>query len=100
MDLWFGLTRLATGANILLLVGLTYVWVRNYTRLKSRLTTGLVAFGGLMLAENVYALYLFALDPTTRSWFGDIPTLYRRAFMILALLQLGALLALAWVTWE
>lgn len=100
MGLWFDVTRVATVVSLALLVGLVYVWVQNYRRLHTRFTVGFLAFGGFLLAANGYAVYLYMVDPTTSRWFLEIPTRYNLAFMVLAVLQLGALSALAWVTLE
>lgn len=98
MSLWMDLTRLATALNVLVLLGLSAVWARNYARVRTRFTIGFLTFGGLLLAENAFALYLFAFDPTTSAWFADILPLYQRSLMILAVLQLAALAVLSWIT--
>lgn len=98
MSLWLDVTRLATALNVLLLVGLSLVWARNYSRVRTRFTMGFLAFGGLLLAENAFALYLFAIDPTTSAWFAEIPPLYNRSLMVLAVLQFAALAVLSWIT--
>lgn len=100
MSIWLDVTRIATVANVGLLAGLSYVWVRNYLHLKTKFTVGFVLFGVFLLAHNGVALYLFALNPTTSNWFVDIPAFYNLAFMVLALLQFAALAVLAWVTME
>jgi len=69
------LNYIATGLSILtiaLLVVLTVVWIRNYQEFGSQLTLGLIAFGVVLLIENLVAVYfslftmgmLFAADPT------------------------------------
>jgi NADH:ubiquinone oxidoreductase subunit 3 (subunit A) len=100
MGIWFGVTRTATIINIALLLGLGYVWVRNHLRLRTKFTVGFLAFGGFLLANNGFAIYIYALNPTTSDWFATIPERYNIVFMILALFQLGALLALSWITFE
>lgn len=100
MSIWLDVTRIATVANLALLAGLSYVWLRNYLHLKTKFTIGFVLFGGFLVAHNGVALYLFALNPTTSNWFVDIPEFYNLAFMVLALLQFAALAVLAWVTME
>lgn len=100
MSIWFDVTRIATVLNLCLLAGMSYIWVRNYLRIRTKFGLGFLAFGGFMLAENGFALYLYVLDPTTSSWFAGIPVRYNVAFMLLALFQLCALSALAWITLE
>lgn len=98
MSAWMTAARVATAVNVLLLVALSAIWIRNYRRVQSRFTMGFLTFGGLLLAENAFALYLYAIDPTTSAWFADIPELYTRSLMVLALLQLAALAVLSWIT--
>lgn len=45
--------------NSVLLVGLCVVWVRNYRVFRSNLTLGLLAFAGVLLAENLVAVVFF-----------------------------------------
>lgn len=100
MSLWFDVTRIATVLNIVLLLGLSYVWVRNYFRLRTKFTVGFLAFGTFLLADNAFAFYIYVLNPSTSGWFAGIPERYNVIIMLLALFQFGALLALAWVTFE
>lgn len=48
-----------TVVNVVLLVVLTAVWLRNYRRFRTPLVLGLVAFGVVLLVENVLAVYYF-----------------------------------------
>lgn len=58
--------------TIILLVVLTAVWIKNYREFGSQLILGLIAFGVVLLIENLVAVYfslftmgmLFAADPT------------------------------------
>jgi hypothetical protein len=59
-----------SGLNVLLLLVVTGVWLRNYRTFESPLTLGLVAFGATLLLENAVAIYfffsssaLYAMDP-------------------------------------
>jgi hypothetical protein len=45
--------------NSVLLVVLTAVWVRNYRQFRSRMVLGLVAFGVVLLVENLVGIYFF-----------------------------------------
>lgn len=100
MALWFSVTRLVTGLNLAVLVALSYVWLRNYRTLRTRFTLGFLVFGGFLLLQNGYALYIYAVDPTTSEWFANIPSRYNVVIMLLTVLQFGALGALAWLTLE
>jgi hypothetical protein len=100
MALWFTVTRLATVLNVVLLLGLVYVWVRNFRQVRTRFTVGLLAFGGFLLAQNAFALYIYVVNAKTSGWFAEIPELYNMSIMVLTVLQFAALAALAWVTLE
>ncbi|MFC7079565.1 hypothetical protein [Halorussus caseinilyticus] len=80
--------------NILLLGLLTTVWVRNYRKFRTSLLLGLVAFGSVMLAENVVALYFFF---SMKMLYSGDPTV-QRAVLVLRGLQFVAVAFLTWVT--
>ncbi|SHH67372.1 hypothetical protein [Halobaculum gomorrense] len=98
MSLWLQVTWLAAALNIVLLVGLSYVWGRNYTRFRSKHTLGLAAFGTILLAENALALYIFYFHPVLSGWIAESAPIAHTAVGALRLLELGALAFLAWVT--
>ncbi len=92
------LNYIATGLSLLtiaLLVVLTVVWIRNYQEFGSQLTLGLIAFGVVLLIENLVAVYfslftmgmLFAADPTVE-----------RVVVIMQALQFIAVAFLTYVT--
>lgn len=98
MTVWFDVTRVVTALNLVVVLSLSAVWVRNYRRYRSRYLLGFLAFGGFLLVQNAYALNLYVLDPTTSGWFADIPPRYNFAIAVLTLLEFAALAALAWVS--
>lgn len=100
MGLWFDVTRVAAGLNIVLLVGLGSVWARNFRRFRSKHTMGLLVFAGLMLVENGLAFYYFTMDPALSAWYPTTPGRSQLAMMLLRVLTTGALLFLVWVTWD
>ena len=83
-----------SGVNILLLAGLTAVWVRNYRTFRTPLILGLIAFGSVMLLENATAIYFFF---STKMLYSGDPTV-QTAVAVLRGMQLVALVFLAWVT--
>ena len=100
MGLWFEVTRLAAGFNVVVLAGLGLVWLRNYRQFHSKHTLGLLVFGLLMLAENALALYIYTVHPMA-PWFATaVPERPAIAMMALRLVTSGALAFLAWVTWD
>jgi hypothetical protein len=95
MGMWFEVARGATAVNVVILLVLALVWVRNYRRFRSKHALGLLVFAVLMLAENGMALYFFTVDPMLRM-VGERQV----AQTILRLLMTAALVFLAWVTWD
>lgn len=101
VGLWPTVARISAVVNVLLLLGLGYVWARNYLQFRSKHTLGLFVFSLLLLAENACALYYYLLDPTLSAWFAaEVPGIAWRAMMLLHVLETVALLFLAWVTWD
>ncbi|WP_227377317.1 hypothetical protein [Haladaptatus halobius] len=83
-----------TGVNVLFLLALTGVWIRNYALFKSRLVLGLLAFAVVMLAENAVALYFFL---TMKGFYGMTPRV-QQAVLVLRTLEFVALAFLTYVT--
>lgn len=101
MSIWIDIARLSAAINVILLLGLGYVWVRNYLQFRSKHTLGLAVFAMLLLAENALALYYYLVDPTLSAWFAtEVPAIAWRAMMFLHVLETLALLFLVWVTWD
>lgn len=100
MSLWLDVARVAAGLNVVLLVGLSYVWGRNYRQLRSKHALGLLIFAGLLLAQNLLWLYLYNGNAELRGWLYMGAPLARQAVMGLCVLETGALSFLAWITWD
>lgn len=83
-----------SGVSILLLLGLIAVWIRNYRTFRSSMVLGLIAFGVVLLAENVLALYFFF--STNMLYAGD--QFAQQMLLVLRTLQLAAVAFLAYVT--
>lgn len=97
---WVDLLRSAAVLNIVLLVGLSYLWVRNYLQFRSKHTLGLAVFAVLLLVENVTTVYIFAVHPVLTPWIVETAPIAQRAITALKLIQFVALLALAWTAWD
>lgn len=86
--------RVAAGLNVVLLVALAAMWVRNYRVIRSKQTLGSIVFALLLLAENSLAFYYYN--------FADIalsaPAV--RAMMYLQILEAAAIVVLVAVFWE
>lgn len=99
MSIWLDLARVATALNVLLLATLGTVWTRNYLRLRSKHTLGMLVFAVLLLAENGFALYVYLVDPMLSSWFNSaVPDIAWRAMLLFHALETLAIAFLAWVT--
>ncbi|UIP00242.1 hypothetical protein Hbl1158_02405 [Halobaculum sp. CBA1158] len=100
MSLWLQVIWVAAGLNVVLLLGLSYVWGRNYGRFRSKHTLGLAAFGLILLAENALALYLFYVHADLSAWIAAQAPIAHRAMGGLRVLELVAIAFLAWITWD
>lgn len=97
------LMRIVLGVNIVLLVGLGYVWGRNVWRFRSKHTMGLFVFSILLLAENALAFYLFVFDPTLSHWVETasfVPRPAQITMLAIRVLEFCGLVFLSWVTWD
>lgn len=95
--------RVLTLLNAAVLLGLAYVWGRNWLELRSKHSLGLVLFAVLLLGENLLGAYLFMLDPTVSAWVGDprlVPPPAQVAMAAFRALEFGGLAFLSWITWD
>jgi len=100
-NLWFEVARAAVAVNVVLLAGLTFVWVRNYRSHGATHTLGLLVFAAVLLAQNLLALYLYTFHPTFHAWVAYTDeSIARQGTMALNLLETVALAFLAWITWK
>ncbi|PSQ59958.1 hypothetical protein BRD18_02290 [Halobacteriales archaeon SW_7_71_33] len=82
--------------NSVMLVALSGVWVRNYRTFGSNLTLGLLAFGLVLLAENLMAVVFFFGMGTL---YGSNP-LVGPAVLLLRALETVAVVFLTYVTMQ
>ncbi|WP_135822673.1 hypothetical protein [Halostella litorea] len=100
MTLWYDVARVAIAVNLLLLLGLGYVWAGNYRRFRSKHALGLLLFAVMLFLENAVALYLYMLDPVMSAWMADVPVAPQRLLTLLRVFEAVALAFIAWVTWD
>jgi hypothetical protein len=100
MGIWLTAASAATALNVLLLVVLVGIWVRNYNQFRSKHTLGFAVFGVMLLAENALAFYYYVLDPQVASLLNSAAPIAGRAMMSVQVFELLALLFLTWVTWD
>ncbi|AKU07600.1 MULTISPECIES: hypothetical protein [Haloferax] len=93
--------RFALGASAVFLVVLLGIWGRNYLLFRSKHALGLVVFGVFLLAQSLFALYYYLVDPTLSVWFATaVPAAAWRVLMGVHVLQAVALAVLLWITWD
>ena len=101
MAIWIDALRLTIGLNLLLILGLLFVWGRNFLQFRSKHTLGLFVFGLMLLAENLLALYFFLFDPVLHVWFSaKMPMIAQRSIMLIRIFETIGLVFLVWITWD
>jgi hypothetical protein len=83
-----------SAVNLVVLVALAGVWVRNYFEFRTPLVLGLVAFSAVLAVENAVAVYFFFSMHMLYS--GD--PVVQSIVLVMRALQFVAIAALAWVT--
>ena len=96
MHTWLTVATAIAGLNVLLLLVLGGVWLRNYRTFGTNLILGLIAFAGVMLLENLLAVYYFF--SMQMLYAGDASA--QQAVLVLRALQFVALLFLTYVTMQ
>jgi hypothetical protein len=94
MSLTLDAARIAAALNVVLLLGLVSIWVRNYREIRAPMTLGSLLFAVLLLAENGLALYYYTLASISLS----APAV--RAMMYLQVLEAIGIAVLTYVTWQ
>ena len=95
--------RVFSALNVLFLLGLGYIWGRNFLRFRSKHTLGLLVFAVLLLAENALAVYFYVFDPTLAAWVTNahaVPQPAQIAMTSLRVLEFAGVAFLTWVTWD
>jgi hypothetical protein len=99
MTLLVDAARVAVGLNALLLAVVIAIWGRNYRKLRTKHTLGLLVFALLLFLENAFALYFYTIDPQLSFWFNtQVPDIAWRAMLLFHVLELLAIAAITWTT--
>lgn len=99
MSLLVDAARVAVGLNAVLLAVVMAVWGRNYRKLRTKHTLGLLVFATLLFLENAFALYFYTADPTLSFWFDtQVPAVAWRAMLLFHVLELLGIAAITWTT--
>jgi hypothetical protein len=82
------------GINILLILALLKVYLKNYREIPSTHTSGLLLFAGLFLIQNLVLLfYSFTMAEIYAKGVGFF-------LLVFAILQVVALTILNWISWK
>jgi len=103
MSLAIDVFRAFSVLNLVLVLGLGYVWGRNYLQFRSKHTLGLVIFAAFFFFENLFAVYFFVFEPTLSAWIAApqlVPPIAQFAMTSLRVLEFGGLAFLTWITWD
>jgi hypothetical protein len=83
-----------TGVNIILILALLNVYVKNYRKIRTTHTTGLLLFAGLFMIQNLVLLF-YGLT---------MAEIYAKGvgffLLVFAILQAVAFTILNWITWK
>lgn len=99
MPLWLDVARASAGLNVVLLLALGSVWVRNYRRHGARHTLGLLVFAAFLLVENLLWLYFYLFRADFIGWYTGAATDVQIGITLLCGLELVALVFVSRLTW-
>jgi hypothetical protein len=100
MSAWLTAVQLAAGVNVVLLVGLSYVWIEGYRDHGASHTLGLLLFAVVLLAENVLWLVLYVAQDAFVGWFLGAGLTVKASIFGLCAIETVALVILARITWQ
>lgn len=100
MSRWLDVARVAAGVNVVFLLGLGSVWLRNYRRHGASHTLGLLVFAGFLLIENLLWLGLYLFHDGFIGWFLNTTPDVQIGMTLLCGLELLALAFLVRITWQ
>jgi len=100
MGVWLNAASVATALNIVLLLVLGSVWVRNYLEFRSKHTLGLSVFAALLLAENLLTFNYYVINTQVANYLSQADPVAGKAMMIVQVFELAAIVFLLWVTWD
>ncbi|WP_226479917.1 hypothetical protein [Natrinema amylolyticum] len=101
MSAWIIVAKVATALNVALLLGLGYIWGRNYLTFRSKHTLGLLVFALFLVLENGLVLYYYLIDPALSAWWHDeslVPMIVWQTQMAINVAQTVGLSFLLWIT--
>lgn len=100
MSRWLDVARIAAGVNVVLLLGLGSVWLRNYRRHRASHTLGLLVFAGFLLVENLLWIGFYVFHDGFVGWFVNASPDIQIGMTLLCGLELVALAFIVRITWQ
>ncbi|MBI2546379.1 hypothetical protein HYV81_04320 [Candidatus Woesearchaeota archaeon] len=94
MELEMQATFALTGINILLLLSLAYIYGRNWMKVKTSFSTGLLLFTAIFLIQSITSFYFYM---TEMPYFVEMVSLH---VLILTVLQTIAFSVLNVISWK
>ena len=82
------------GINIVLTLILSYIYLKSYRAIPSKVTLGLLVFAGAFLLKNIVDLYFY--NSLLQQAIYGLTTFN----LVVNFIEMIALLILAWVTWK
>lgn len=98
MAIWLEIARGAAVVNVLLLLVLGSIWLRNYRQHGANHTLALLVVAGFLLFENGLWLFFYFVHPDYIGWFVNSGTDIQVGITMLCGLELVALAILARIT--
>lgn len=99
MSVWLSVALAAAGVNVILLLVLGSIWLRNYRRHGANHTLGLLVFAMFLLVQNLLWLYFYSLHPAFVGWFVNAGSDVQIGLTLLCGLETLALVILFRITW-
>ena len=103
MDELVTLLRLSAGLSVVLLVGLIYVWGRNYLIFRSKHAVGLLVFAGILLVQTTITAYFYTFHPVVSGWVANPELVHPLPLFVMSsaqVLELGGIAFIAWISWD
>ncbi|MGQ5515430.1 hypothetical protein [Halococcus saccharolyticus] len=103
MDILVTLLRLSATLSVVLLVGLIYVWGRNYLIFRSKHAIGLLVFAGILLVQTTITAYFYTFHPVVSGWVANPELVHPLPLLVMSsaqVLELGGIAFIAWISWD
>lgn len=103
MPILVTLLRISSVLSIVLLLGLLYIWGRNFYIFRSKHAVGLLVFAVILLVQNAIAVYFYTFDPIVSGWVTNRSLVHLRPMFVMSslhVLELGGIAFITWISWD